>query len=123
MSDHGIVATLDTSRPKQLGVNKTLWETDPVALDSALQLVGLWVREKRGASALPCYVEEYQQFAPFRSEVTCHIEMEPTKTARGRFQATFVDPQGRVVASVNGGQYASRKGLNDNFKNTSERPN
>jgi NAD(P)-dependent dehydrogenase (short-subunit alcohol dehydrogenase family) len=119
MSDHGIVGTLGTSRPKQLGVNKTLWETDPVALDSALQLVGLWVREKRGASALPCYVEEYQQYAPFRSEVTCHIEMEPTKNARGRFQATFVDAQGRVVASVNGGQYASRKGLNDNFKTTS----
>jgi len=123
MSDHGIVGILETSRPKQLGVNKSLWETDPVALDSALQLVGLWVREKRGASALPCYVEEYQQFAPFRSEVTCHIEMEPTKTARGRFQATFVDAQGRVVASVNGGQYASRKGLNENFKSPAERPN
>ena len=123
MSDHGIVAHLDTSRPKQLGVDKTLWETDPVALDSALQLVGLWVREKRGASALPCYVEEYQQFAPFRARVTCHIEMEPTKTAKGTFKVTFVDDEGRIVANVNGGQYASRKGLNDSFNTrSSQRP-
>ena len=116
MSDKGIVATLSTSRPVRLGVEANAWQTDPVALDSALQLVGLWVREKRGASALPCYLGEYRQFAPFRSRVTCHIEMEPSKSANGRFQATFVDPHGRVVASVNGGQYASRKALNDSFQ-------
>ena len=123
MSDHGIVGTLEPSRPKQLGVDKSLWQTDPVALDSALQLVGLWVREVRGASALPCFVEEYRQYAPFRSKVTCHIEMEPTKTAKGRFQATFVDPHGRVVAAVHGGQYAFQKGLNESFKMSTERPN
>lgn len=115
MSDHGIVGTLASSRPKRLGVDASHWTTDPVALDSALQLVGLWVREQRGASALPTYVQNYKQVAPLQGLLDVHIELEPTKTARGTFHATFVDEAGRVVAQVEGGQYTAMSTLNDRY--------
>lgn len=115
MSDHGIVGTLSASRPKRLGMGATAWTTDPVALDSALQLVGLWVREHKGASALPTYVERYTQVAPFRGNVDVHIAFEPTRTSRGRFQATFVDEAGRIMAQLDGGQYAAMAGLEDRY--------
>jgi len=115
-SDHGIVGRLAASRPERLGVEASRWTTDPVALDSALQLVGLWVREHKGASALPSYVERYTQVAPFRGPVDVHIEMEPTRTARGRYRATFVDGGGRVVARIDGGQYTAMPGLEDRYR-------
>jgi len=115
-SDHGIVGTLASSRPKRLGVDAATWTTDPVTLDSALQLVGLWVREHKGASALPTYVERYTQVAPFRGQVDVHIEFEPTRTARGSFRATFVDEGGRVVATVDGGQYTAMAGLEERYR-------
>ncbi|MFK7931537.1 MAG: SDR family NAD(P)-dependent oxidoreductase [Myxococcota bacterium] len=118
MSDHGIVGTLAASRPKRLGMHAPAWTTDPVTLDSALQLVGLWVREHRGASALPTFVERYTQVAPFRGNVDVHINFEPTTTSRGRFQADFVDETGRVMARLDGGQYASMAGLEDRYGTT-----
>lgn len=115
MSDHGIVGQLAASRPKRLGMQGSSWTTDPVTLDSALQLVGLWVREHKGASALPNYVERYVQTAPFRGRVSAHIEMEPTKSKTGRYNATFVDQAGRVVARIDGGKYTSMPGLEDRY--------
>jgi acyl carrier protein/NADP-dependent 3-hydroxy acid dehydrogenase YdfG len=116
MSDHGIVGALASSRPKRLGVDAQRWTTDPVALDSALQLVGLWVREHQGASALPSYVGRYTQLAPFRGVVQAHIALSPGKAAQGRYDATFVDDAGRVVARIEGGQYTAMKGLNERYR-------
>jgi acyl transferase domain-containing protein len=115
MSDHGIVGQLSSSRPKRLGMDAASWATDPVTLDSALQLVGLWVREHKGAAALPSYVERYTQLTPFRGPVDVHIEMEPTRTAKGRYSAAFVDGAGRVVARIEGGQYTALAGLEERY--------
>jgi acyl transferase domain-containing protein/NADP-dependent 3-hydroxy acid dehydrogenase YdfG len=115
ISDHGMVARLRTSVPASLGVDVAAWETDPIAVDSALQLMLLWVREKRGAAALPCYLGEYRQHAPFRGGITCHLEMAPTATAHGRFRASFVDAEGQVVATMTDGEYAANPALNSSF--------
>jgi hypothetical protein len=117
MSDHGIVARLNSSRPERLGLEESRsWATDPVVLDSALQLVGLWVREHQGSTALPCYIEDYEQYTPFQGMVGCHIEFESTRTAGGRFEATFVDGDGRTVARVQGGQYTAMAGLDERYR-------
>ncbi|TVQ87485.1 MAG: SDR family NAD(P)-dependent oxidoreductase [Deltaproteobacteria bacterium] len=120
MSDHGIVGQLSASKPKRLGVDATTWTTDPVTLDSALQLVGLWVREHQGASALPSYVGRYTQTAPFRGPISAHIEFKPGKSRQGHYDATFVDGAGRVVARIEGGQYTSMQGLNERYREGAE---
>ena len=116
MSDHGIVGALATSEPKSLGVDASAWETDPLTLDSALRLVGLWVRETKDASALPTYMGQYRQYRQFAGDITCHIEMDDIRGGRGEFTATFVDEGGLVVAVVEQGQYASRRDLNETFR-------
>lgn len=116
MSDHGIVGRLTASRPKRLGVDAPTWATDPVTLDSALQLVGLWVREHQGASALPSYVGRYTQTAPFRGPIAAHIELKPGRSRQGHYDATFVDQAGRVVARIEGGQYTAMQALNDRYR-------
>ncbi|MCO4744206.1 MAG: acyltransferase domain-containing protein [Proteobacteria bacterium] len=115
-SDHGIVAKLASSTPKSLDVDGDNWETDPVVLDSALQCMVLWVRQNRGASALPCYVESYRQFGPFQGEVTVHMDFKPSKTAKGSFEATLVGEDGDVVATMSGAQYTANAGLNPVFR-------
>ena len=116
MSDHGMVATLGTSQPGELDVDGASWETDPLTLDSLLQLMVLWVRETTGSAALPCALGNYQQYAPLTGDVTVHLEMHPTKTARGSFDATLVDADGNVVATLTKGEYAANPSMNDAFR-------
>jgi hypothetical protein len=116
MSDHGMVATLGTSEPGELDVDASSWATDPLTLDSMLQLMVLWVRETTGSAALPCALGNYQQYAPLTGDVTVHLEMHPTKTARGSFDATLVDADGNVVATLTKGEYAANPSMNDAFR-------
>ena len=116
MSDHGMVATLSTSLPGELDVDASSWTTDPLTLDSLLQLMVLWVRETTGSAALPCAVGDYKQFAPLTGDLTVHLEMHPTKTARGSFDATLVDVDGKVVATLKQGEYAVNRSMNDAFR-------
>jgi acyl carrier protein len=115
-SDHGIVARVRTSRPESLDEEGSTWETDPVALDSLLQLMVLWVREKTGAAALPSALGRYRQHAPLRGDIVCHVEMHPTRTATGSFGATLVDADGNVVATLEQGQYTASAAMNDAFR-------
>jgi NAD(P)-dependent dehydrogenase (short-subunit alcohol dehydrogenase family) len=116
MSDQGMVARIRTSRPESLGAPGEAWVTDVVTLDGLWQLMLLWVREKRGASALPTYLGEYNQLAPLQGELTCHLKVDhPQGTARGRFDATLVDSGGRVVATFAHGEYAASQSLNRAF--------
>ena len=116
VSDHGIVARLKASEPRALDIDAEAWETDPVVLDSALQCMVLWVRQTKGASALPCYVDSYRQYRPFAGEVTVHMDFKPSRTARGTFEATLVGEDGDIVATLSGAEYTSNPGLNPVFR-------
>jgi acyl transferase domain-containing protein len=107
-SDHGIVGTLRSSTPDALGLGGAAWTTDPLAVDSALQLMLLWVGETQNARALPCAIRSYRQFKPFAGPVDCHLEMDRATARTGRFRATFVDATGEVVAELDAGEYAAR---------------
>jgi NAD(P)-dependent dehydrogenase (short-subunit alcohol dehydrogenase family)/acyl carrier protein len=107
-SDHGIVAWLKSSTPGALGLGGAEWTTDPLTVDSALQLMLLWVGETQGARALPCRIQRFQQFKPFTGRVACHLEMTKANARSGRFQATFVDEAGDIVAKLDAGEYAAR---------------
>ena len=114
-----MVATLRTSAPHDLGVEGSAWQTDPVALDSVLQCMVLWVREKYGNAALPSALGTYRQFAPLAGPLTCHLEMSPADAFRGTFRADLVGADGRVVATLDGGEYTAAPSLNAKFDRAS----
>lgn len=116
MSDHGMVARISSSSPERFGERRAAWATDPLVVDSALQMMLLWVREKHGTAALPCAIGEFAQHAPFDGPVTVHLEMTKSSAAAGRFDATFVDGAGRVVARLAGGEYAASAALAPSFR-------
>ncbi|HHO52070.1 MAG TPA: SDR family NAD(P)-dependent oxidoreductase [Deltaproteobacteria bacterium] len=117
MSDHGAVAWLKTSTPATLGIAGRRWSTDPLTLDSALQLMLLWVREKHGAAALPTQLGQYSQLRPLAGRVACHLEIKPGATGQhGRFGLTLVDESGEILAELSGGEYAAGTSLIPAFR-------
>src|SRR5262249_35291102 len=67
----GIVATAPAPGGWMRQPLRTAWLADPLALDSAFQLMVLWCAEHQGAVSLPCYVGSYRQFQrTFPSEGT-----------------------------------------------------
>ncbi len=116
MSDKGAVAWLETSTPSRLGVAEEHWVTDPVAVDSILQLMLLWVREKQGSAALPSALGEYRQFGPLRGRVQCRLQMDDASDRKGRFAATLTDEGGHIVATLAGGQYTADRALLPEFQ-------
>ena len=111
ISDHGMVAKIRSSLPKHFGDDAAAWLMDPLVVDSALQMMLLWVRETHGTAALPCSIGEFTQHSPFDGTVTVHLEMVKTTPASGRFDASFVDAAGHVVARLTGGEYAASSAL------------
>ena len=119
ISNHGMVAALQTSDPERLGGSNGHWVTDPLTIDSALQMMVLWVRENQGAAALPSCLESYEQYAPLAGPLTCHLEVTPKTDNSGQFHAKIVDTDERVVAVLKGGQYTANRALNKVFRNAS----
>jgi NAD(P)-dependent dehydrogenase (short-subunit alcohol dehydrogenase family)/acyl carrier protein len=114
-SDHGMVAWLRTSTPAALGVADATWHTDPLAVDSTLQLMLLWVREHLGLGALPTAVGTFRQLRPFHGRVACHLEVDRADAHTGGFSATLVAEDGGIVARLEGGRYAADKRLDAAF--------
>jgi len=114
-SDHGMVAWLRTSTPAALGVADATWHTDPLAVDSTLQLLLLWVRDKLGLGALPTRVGTFQQLRPFDGRLACHLHVDRTDDHTGAFEAILVAEDGGVVARLEGGQYAADERLDAAF--------
>ncbi len=115
-SPSSISASIAGSPPSRLGKSEP-WTTDPLAVDSCLQLLLLWAREQRGSAALPNGFDEFVQVAPFPADgVRCQLELLPTRTAGGKFNACFQDRSGRVIARINGGSYATNPALNATFQ-------
>src|SRR5438874_1436140 len=64
-SPDGIAATVAAAPAPAAWVRQPLrpaWLADPLALDSAFQLMVLWCVENLGAVSLPCFVGRYRQF-------------------------------------------------------------
>ena len=116
ISDHGMVGWLKSGGERALGRGGA-WTTDPVAIDSALQLMLLWVRVETGLGALPSMVKEYRQFKRCPERVACHLEVAKLSDRRGRFTATLVDEQDDVVAILGDGEYTADPALNAAFLN------
>ncbi len=116
ISDQGMVAVAHASAPGDLGRAGKSWQTDPLVVDCAMQLMVLWVRAKKSSAALPSFVKEYRQYRPFEGRIACHLEFSQASETRGRFQATMVDESGDIVAILSDAEYTADRSLGTDFQ-------
>jgi acyl transferase domain-containing protein len=79
------------------------WLTDPLALDSAFQLMILWSFERHGAGSLPCFAGRYRQFQDAfpkdGSQVVIRITRDSATSAMAVME--FLDPHtGKLIARL-----------------------
>jgi acyl transferase domain-containing protein/NAD(P)-dependent dehydrogenase (short-subunit alcohol dehydrogenase family) len=117
LSDKGAVAWIRRSSPGLQGMGGAAlsgpaarWQTDPLAIDGALQLMLLWVREKRGAGALPVALGTVRWRDNGSQRLRVDLQVQGTSRS-GTFSASFFDPDGELVGQLEGGEYTAAPGL------------
>ncbi len=80
------------------------WETDPAAMDGALQLAILWARERMGGAMLPSHVGHVRRYQAglartrLRGVVTSR-DVQPTRVLT---DVALVDAEGRLFVELHG---------------------
>ena len=94
------------------------WLTDPLAIDSAFQLVVLWCRERLGANSLPTAIGGYRQFRrAFPAEgVRVVAEISQASDARVLANVEFLDTRGELVARLGSYECVVDASLNQAFR-------
>jgi acyl transferase domain-containing protein/NAD(P)-dependent dehydrogenase (short-subunit alcohol dehydrogenase family)/acyl carrier protein len=94
------------------------WLTDPLALDSAFQLMTLWSYEQTGAPSLPtrvgCYRQYRRAFPTPRVTIVARVSC-PTPN-RELADIEFLDEQGALVARIEGYECVSVSSLIQSFR-------
>ena len=97
---------------------RNAWLTDPLAIDSAFQLVVLWCRERLGANSLPTAIGGYRQFRrAFPAEgVRVVAEIRQASDTRAVADIEFLDAQGELVARLDAYECVVDSSLNQAFR-------
>jgi hypothetical protein len=116
-----IVGSVATAPPPAEWIDEPFrnsWLTEPLAIDSAFQLVVLWCRDRLGASSLPTAVSGYRQFRPaFPAEgVRVVAEIQTSTDTRAVTDLEFLDAGGELVARVDGYECVIDSSLNQAFR-------
>jgi len=116
ISGHGIFATMASSSPQNCisGMPKKGWIIDPVVLDGGPQLAILWARAHHDMTALPSRFNSVHVFSPCSSStIRCHFEVvKMTGNSAILANVYFVDPDGTIVAMIEGLESTCSKSLN-----------
>ncbi|MDA0225797.1 MAG: SDR family NAD(P)-dependent oxidoreductase, partial [Proteobacteria bacterium] len=94
------------------------WIADPLALDSAFQMMILWSTAHRGAPSLPSALRSYRQFVSVfpkggsRAVVAVAIGISAIATAT----IQFFDRQGNLLASAEGCEFVMDAALHEAFR-------
>jgi hypothetical protein len=96
---------------------RNVWLTDPLAVDSAFQLVVLWCRDRLGANSLPTSIGGYHQFRrTFPTEgVRVVAEIRHSSATRATVDIDFLDAQGTLVARLDAYECVIDASLNQAF--------
>ena len=106
--------------PKQWIRNplRPTWMSDPLALDSSFQMLILWSWEHRRSGSLPCAIGRFRQFAAAfpkaGSRVIVRIDSGKAPVVTATLQ--FLDPQGKLLALVEGYECVLDQGLGEAFR-------
>jgi acyl transferase domain-containing protein/NAD(P)-dependent dehydrogenase (short-subunit alcohol dehydrogenase family) len=94
------------------------WIADPLALDSAFQMMILWSTAHRGAPSLPSALRSYRQFVSVFPKGGCRAVIAVALGISAIAVATiqFFDRQGNLLASAEGCEFVMDAALRDAFR-------
>src|SRR5262249_40208488 len=97
---------------------RSAWLTDPLAIDSAFQLVVLWCSEHLSANSLPVSIGGYRQFrrAFPAGGVRVLVEIKSATEARAIADIEFLDARGELIAHVDAYECVIDASLNQAFR-------
>jgi NAD(P)-dependent dehydrogenase (short-subunit alcohol dehydrogenase family)/acyl carrier protein len=94
------------------------WLTDPLAIDCAFQLLSVWCSAHAGAVSLPTLVGRYRQFRRSFPAPRVRVAARVSRPAPHRAVADieFLDPDGALVARIEGYECVIDASLNQAFR-------
>jgi hypothetical protein len=97
---------------------RSKWLIDPLAIDSAFQLVGLWTRELLGANSLPTGLTRLRLFRTEIPEQSARVivSVEQSSPARATASIEILDEERRLLARLDGFECVIDASLNKAFR-------
>ncbi|MBN1866739.1 SDR family NAD(P)-dependent oxidoreductase, partial [Candidatus Sumerlaeota bacterium] len=94
------------------------WLSDPLALDSAFQMMVLWTFERTGSCSLPCHARSFRQFQetpPDGARISIRVTRDTASAAWADIE--FLDPRtDKVFARLDGYECVIDRSLNEAFR-------
>lgn len=123
-SAEGIAATSKTSLPVEKWFENSKfsnWQSDPLMIDAAYQLMILWTTEVFGAPSLPNFAKSYRQFVKDldSQQVTISAKASKKGTSAATAEIEFITCDGKVAAKIEGYECTINAALSNAFKNNS----
>ncbi|MGM0600568.1 MAG: polyketide synthase dehydratase domain-containing protein, partial [Candidatus Rifleibacteriota bacterium] len=119
-SEKGIAARCKAALPPENWSGDTLctrWYSDPLALDSAYQLMILWTTKALGAPSLPTRSASYRQYCrKFPERVLIRASAQQTGAHSARAEIDFLDENEKVLARMQGYECTINNALTEAFK-------
>jgi len=99
--------------------HKNKWILDPLIMDSAFQAAIIWSHETLGMVCLPTYIANLRIYKGIEAHggdvsIILTVNEQTSHTIKGYF--TFIDEQGKVLASITGFEAVMDPTLGDKFK-------
>ena len=121
-SADGIEAISKTSKPLAEWFKEPKfvnWQSDPLMIDSAYQLMILWTIEALGAPSLPNFAKKYRQYVKSFNGQEVTISAKACKKGTSAATATieFITSNGEVAAIIEGYECTINAALSNAFKN------
>lgn len=119
-SETGIKALSKTSKPVEDWSTRpsfTSWQSDPLMIDAAYQLMILWTEEACGAPSLPSYAKSYRQYIKsFESQdVTISAKAAKKGSSMATAEIDFITSDGKVAARLEGYECTINEALHKAF--------
>ena len=123
--DAGIIAEVAAAPAPSSWIAKPLrnqWLTDPLALDSAFQLMIVWSVDRLGAGSLPTFLGRYRQFRRAFPKDGARVEIQVIEFSPHKARATvdFRDAAGVLVARIDNYECVIDASLQSAFRRNSQ---
>jgi len=120
-TEQGVAATVRGAPSPRKWIRNPLrgtWIADPLALDSAFQMMILWSSAHRAAPSLPSALARYRQFVSAFPKSGCRVVIGVALGISAMAVATieFLDSQGNLLAAAEGCECVVDASLSDAFR-------
>ena len=120
-TEQGVAATIRGAPSPRKWIRNPLrgtWIADPLALDSAFQMMILWSSAHRAAPSLPSALARYRQFVSAFPKGGCRVVIGVALGISAMAVATieFLDNQGNLLAAAEGCECVVDASLSDAFR-------